>query len=237
MKNKATKLYLVCLHILVVIILIKSDFIEKVEDRFGLEAPQEEINDQYRTMAIFQARVGKNLPSNAVLFIGDSHIQGLAVSAITAHAVNYGIGNDTTVGVMARLPGEKLLTRSRAVVLAIGFNDLRYRDNRAIIANIVKILQRIPETTKVVLCAIFPVGKMVSVNSDYNERIVGINASMQRLPSRYANVTYLSIFDDLTSDGILKPEYHLNDGIHLSPKGYDVWINQLTFELNKLKGQ
>ena len=56
------------------------------------------------------------------MFLGDSHVQGLAVSSITPNAVNLGIGGNTTVGLIQRLQNLKSLQLARTVVIAIGYN-------------------------------------------------------------------------------------------------------------------
>lgn len=69
----------------------------------------------YRQMTSFQSRIDQNSPPRAIYFIGDSQIQGLAVSAVTPLAINYGIGNDTTAGVIKRIPLYNSLNTAKAV--------------------------------------------------------------------------------------------------------------------------
>ena len=98
----------------------------------------------YDQMLAFHLRQDQNLPEGLVYFIGDSHIQGLATQSVSRRSVNYGIGSDTTAGVLKRLSKYQSLKNAKAVVLGIGFNDLKERDNIQIISNIKKILDEIP---------------------------------------------------------------------------------------------
>ena len=232
MRNKVFISYVICLHILLITVLVKSDFIYKV--RMRLQELPDEITQHYRIMVAFHSRVDKNLPSGAVYFIGDSHTQGLAVSAISPHAVNYGIGNDTTVGVIKRLPQYKSLSTAGAVVLAIGYNDLRRRNNKEIAENIEKILNYLPAQTTIILCALHPIGTKVNKSDSYTQRIMELNSSLEKISRNYINVTFVSAFEALSDKGNLISQYHLQDGVHLSKEGYAIWISKLANILKKI---
>ena len=226
--NRTLTAYLVFIHVLLVVVIAKSDFIDRVATKFGF-APQE-LPSHYQAMAEFHDRVDQNVPAQSVLFIGDSHIQGLAVSAVTDHAVNFGIGGDTTVGVMKRLRRYQSLTSVKAVVLAIGFNDLRLRSNAEIIKRMGEILTYLDERASVVLCAVIPVGQ--KEHEAFNQRIRNLNASLKEMVSRHNRVTYLDSFSGLlTPQGYLPSHYHVSDGVHLSEQGYAHWISQLAQSL------
>jgi len=232
MNKKVCIYYIICIHIILVAVLIKPDFISQVNRQLGAQPP--EITKHFRSMVAFHSRIDKNLPPKSILFIGDSHIQGLAVSAISPNAVNYGIGKDTTVGVMQRLHYYKSIPASKSVVLAIGFNDLKRRENENILQNIEKILDYFPAKIDIILCAIHPVGE--NKHAAYNERIKDLNKSLKKISMQYNNVTYLNSFNSALSSGkYLLPKYHLPDGIHLSKEGYSVWIAKLANTLSKIK--
>ena len=216
--------YIICIHLTLLVALLNSDFVARVKYKFH---PQKnEITKHYKKMTSFHSRIDKNLDSNSILFIGDSHIQGLAVSSIVSHGVNFGIGMDTTVGVLRRLPTYKSLTYSRAVVLAIGFNDLQRRDNNEIIENFKKIFALIPGHSKIILCSLHKVGSMK--HKKFNKRIEKLNESLNSLSQEYRNVLYLRTFNDIhTPNNYLAREYLLNDNIHLSALGYDLWVRAL----------
>ena len=202
MMKKAFLSYLICVHFVLLIVLVKSDFINKV--LMKLDIQQSEISRHYQIMTSFHQRIDKNTASESIIFIGDSHIQGLAVSAVAANAVNYGIGGDTSFGVMARLRVYKSLSSSKAVILAIGFNDFKYRSNAAIIDNVEQILTQLPNRTAVILCAISPVGKIK--HAQYNQRISELNNSFKSLSLGFSNVSFLDAFHDAREvEGYLLP--------------------------------
>lgn len=124
MQRKAIYGYVIILHLLVVLMLFKSDFIQRVEAKLGVDQSEPEISLFYKSMVDYHKRMDGSIPDGAVIFIGDSITQGLATSAISHAGVNLGIGLDTTAGVLNRLQFYKSIDRSKAVVLAIGVNDL-----------------------------------------------------------------------------------------------------------------
>lgn len=222
--------YLLFLHFTLAVVVVKSDFIQRVENKLGINN-EKEIKDHYKNMVAYHSRVDKNLPNGTTLFIGDSHIQGLSVSAVTPLAVNYGIGNDTTLGVIKRLPYyAKSLSTSEAVVIAIGFNDMRFREVEDISANVKKLLASLPKHVRIILCAVHPVGK--NLPARLRQTIAEINDAYQAISREYSNVEYHDTFSSLISaDGYLPQQYLLSDGVHLSVKGNQVWIDSLRTKL------
>ncbi|WP_100656722.1 GDSL-type esterase/lipase family protein [Alteromonas flava] len=231
MLKKISWSYFIVIHLALALVIIKSDFLQRVERKLGFN--QTEITQHYKTMTSFHARIDSNLPQNSIIFIGDSHIQGLAVSAINDRAVNFGIGNDTTFGVLQRLEQYRSIQSSAAVVVSIGFNDLRYRENEEIIENITKILNFIPSHKKVLLTALLPVGK--KLHKKYNGRITAINKRLFDLTLRRHNVHFIEAFGSfLNKEGYLEEKYLLRDNVHLSSLGYKIWIMELRKALKHL---
>jgi hypothetical protein len=116
-KKKLFFIYLSIIHVSLIFILLKSDFIPKVQAKLGFEKSTQELTPHFKRMLTYHKRMDGNIPSGAVIFIGDSITQGLAVSAVYPKSVNYGIGSDTTIGVIKRLSDYKSLSRARAIVI------------------------------------------------------------------------------------------------------------------------
>jgi hypothetical protein len=115
---------------------------------------QTEITDYLNRIFSYHIRMDGNIPDGAVIFIGDSLIQSLCVSAIACPSVNYGIGGDTTVGVLHRLPFYHSITRASVVVLSIGINDMKYRTNEEILSNYKIIINKIPHKVRIIFSAL-----------------------------------------------------------------------------------
>ncbi len=235
MKKKLLVLYLIIIHLLLVVILFKTDVVSQLQIRLGLSEPQE-FTRNYHELLAFHKRMDGNLLKGSVVFIGDSITQGLAVSAVTPLSVNYGIGNDTTVGVLNRVGKYRSLNSAKAVVLAVGINDLKRRDPAEILENYNTILTKIPPGVEVVICAVKPVDWRVRQASGRTlQRIDLVNAGLKRLSDRWPNTQFLTVNDKLAdAEGNLVREYHIGDGVHLSAAGYEVWIKELRRVISQL---
>src|ERR1700743_2784823 len=118
--------------------LLRPDWLRRLAKKLGLGNPYQRWF--YHQNVAFHRRVDVCVPDRAVLFLGDSFIQGLCVAEAADHGINYGIGGDTTEGLLSRLSVYASLARARAAVIAIGDNDLRRgRTEAEIVANYRKI--------------------------------------------------------------------------------------------------
>jgi len=140
-----------------------------------------------------------------------------------------GIGSDTTIGVLKRLSVYESIARCRAVVLAIGINDLARRSDQEIVENYKEIISAIPSNVAVVFSAILPVDERADEKLlGYNRRIREINEAARQFCFSSSRCRFINSGTELTdSSGNLAPEYHAGDGVHLNVKGYAVWIGNL----------
>jgi lysophospholipase L1-like esterase len=177
---------------------------------------------------IYHLRGDGNVPKGAVIFIGDSITEGLCVAAVADRAVNYGIAGDTTTGVLARIPQYKSLQRAKAIVLAIGVNDLwrGQRTDEQILSNLRLILMQLPNKTPIVFSAILPINEQLEKDRyGGNKHITEINVQTVKLCAQFKNCHYFSSYDKLLGpDGQLAADYHVGDGLHISTQGYEIWI-------------
>lgn len=194
--------------------------------------------------SFYQERLADHLlgdgavPQGAVIFIGDSQIQSLDVDAIARGAVNYGIGGDTTAGVLRRLPLYASLGQARAVVLEVGTNDLAVAAPRDIVANYQRILLSIPRQTAITMNAVLPVSAGKSIGSgkpvSRNQAIGEINRGLAAICADRPGCAFLDPGPALADRaGDLAAEYDLGDGLHLSRAGYRVWSDMLRAALAK----
>jgi len=237
MKKRIAIAYVICIHILLAIVLVKSDFIERAQRRLAIQSTglPTEITPYFQQILRSHKRIDGNVPDGAVIFIGDSITQGLCVSAVACPSVNYGIGSDTTFGVLQRLPYYRSITRASAVVIAIGINDMKRRSNDDILVNYRTILEGIPETTPVILSAVLPVDE--EIRSDlrgFSERIKNLNSGIEHLARGSQKLFFVDASPLLIDNfGNLADMYH-DDGVHLNSKGYAIWIDVLRKEFQKL---
>lgn len=229
--------YLVFVHVCLGLVLWKSDFLLRLERKLGGTQRTEVTSSLYASMLQFHSRMDENVPDKAVVFIGDSLVQGLYTNAVASPSVNYGIGGDTTIGVLGRLPAYGSLLRASTVILAIGFNDLKFRDNGEIIQNYRRILQSLPPTLPVVCSGVLPV---VETNpppgSITNERVREINVALEALCAEHKRCVFVDIGSKLfdTRGNILMTFYEA-DGVHLNSAGNRIWIEELQVAVRKIR--
>ena len=228
-------IYLIAIHLLLAAIFYKSNFIDLVKQRLSLW--KVEKTDHYFTMTHFHARMDANLPEKSVLFIGDSIIQGLAVSAIAIPSVNYGIGTDTTTGVLQRILTYSSLRKADAIVLHIGWNDFKYREDAIIIDNIKKIIQRVPKELPIILSALFITNtKYHSEYINLNKRAQNINIQLEKWAARQARIFFVDSNPLLSNtEGEIKTDFHIGDGLHLNTQGNALFIEVIKKGLDKAR--
>jgi lysophospholipase L1-like esterase len=234
--KKVVIIYLLLIHAFVALVLLKSDFLNRVQLKLGFIKLQPEFTKHYHEMIAYHSRMDGNIPDNAIIFIGDSLIQSLAVSAVTPSGVNYGIGNDTSLGVINRLSEYSSIRRSKIVIIAIGLNDLSRRDPNDVIKNCENIINFIPPNIDIVFSAVHPVNEnFYKQQGKNNERINQLNSDLKLLCSKHSNSHFISIADLLIDETQnLSNEYHVGDGVHLNYKGYEIWIKELKRKIEEL---
>jgi len=228
-------LYLILIHVFLSIVLVKTDAISRVYEKLGINVAKNELSRHYHIMVGFHNRINKNMNAGSVVFIGDSITQGLAVSEVSDKSVNFGIGGDTTLGVITRLGEYTALDKSQLIVLAIGINDLKYRNNQEIILNFINIFERLPADIPILVSAILPVDEISSEKNNYNKRINAINTELKKISIENSRLYFMDISKNIIdSTGNLEDKYHNGDGVHISRLGYQVWIEYLKESILKI---
>lgn len=203
------------------------------------DSPPKEITEHYTRMLRYHRRMDGHVPDQSVIFIGDSITQGLCTDAVTQPSVNYGIGSDTTVGVLGRLTTySNSLSRASAVVLAIGVNDLLFRDNREIAENYRRILEHLPAATPVVCSALLPINDRTYARGTpvTRERISDLNRLLRDVCAAFPRCVFVDAGPQLAdTDGNLRADLEDGDGIHLNAPGNRIWSEVLRAGLQKAR--
>lgn len=218
-------IYLLLVHVALALALWKPDLVAQLRSLF-LGNPATEKSASYQHFMQFQLRADANLPPNAVLFFGDSHVHGLCVPCIAPMGANYGIGTDTAAGVLARIGLYSSVKNAGVVVLAAGYNDLKRATIEDTISVYRRLLEQVPAQTPVVVSALFPVDSRVATTDGVtNAMIRETNQRLLALCQQRSLCTYVNTAAKLAdADGELRPALHVGDGVHLSPDGYAIWI-------------
>jgi lysophospholipase L1-like esterase len=173
-------------------------------------------------------KLNEHVPKGGIVFLGDSITQDFNVYELFAGRLVYnrGIGGDTTEGVLKRMDVSVYALKPRVVILLIGTNDFAIlkstpEDVFQQIQNIIQEIRKHLPLTKILLQSVYPVNEMLdamSVKPRTNAQIDALNDLLKTIN----DVTYLDINKKLKDEsGRFNPLYTL-EGLHVSPKGYQL---------------
>lgn len=217
--------YIILIHVLLITVITSSYSVRQFIINI-IDGP-DELTKHYYQMVAFHGRVDKNLNDNYNIFIGDSLVQGLAVSSVDAMSMNYGIGGDTTFGVINRLPIYNSIYEAKNIILAIGHNDIGKRTKSDIIKNFKTMIEYIPADINVIICSVILIDENIKTEKISNTKILALNNEIESLTENYTNVTYLNVNNSLAASGNLPFKFHIGDGVHLNKEGNEIWIYEL----------
>lgn len=217
--KKIIRLYLVVLHLACLALLVLV-----VKDRY-LSPPDDNWHNRLHS---FYLRYDQNVPNDSLVFVGDSHIQGMCTTCVSNSAINFGIGKDRTTDVIRRISSYQSVRTAKAIILQVGHNDLKSDSNEKIIANYDVLLRTLSGDQKILVVAQFPVGIQVEHFDQINLRKRQINEAVQNLCTLNKQCTMLDLTSSLTDEaGPLSSKYHLGDGVHLNKNSNALWIDSL----------
>jgi lysophospholipase L1-like esterase/dienelactone hydrolase len=173
----------------------------------------------------------KDAEAGAVVFFGDSITQGwgsLAQDFPDLKVANRGISGDTTRGLRARLQGDVLDLKPKAVSILIGTNDLDQGGAPEVVAEnlqaIVAALHQANPAIPIVINKVMPRGPKPDF---FPEKIRQLNALYEAAFKNDAQVTFCDtwmLFDD--GSGSCKRD-EFPDMLHPNAAGYIKWTTEL----------
>jgi lysophospholipase L1-like esterase len=209
--------YIVLLHLVLLVLVFKTDFLLLAGKTLGL-IPPEEWNQELVSRILEQAEADRSVPPGSVILIGDSMIARLDAREVAADAVNFGIGGDTTRTLYARLPTIRSLDMSRAAIIEVGANDLKYRPLDRIAEDYGRVLAMLPSAIPILAVSVLPVDEAGSAprRRSYlrNDRIAELNLKLKHSCEARARCQFLDASPSMTEAGI-----YGGDGWHLSSAG------------------
>lgn len=166
---------------------------------------------------------------NEYIFLGNSITASTNWSKLLGlpQAKNRGISGDMTYGVLERL--QDIIDRKPAkIFVLIGINDLaRGIADSAIVANYKKIVNRIRKgtpNTQIYFSTLLPLNPSFNKFKNHmskSDHVPYLNTEIRKLEAK--NVTIIDLYPRfLDENNTLKAELS-KDGLHLSPKGYELW--------------
>lgn len=214
--------------VLLFILVLLTSFI--ICRNLPLTSELDDLPAHYFHMSSYLSSVDHQVAKGATLFLGDSHIQSFCIPCFFPGGVNFGIGHDTTVGLLHRVAGYRSVNKAERLVMLIGTNDMRRRSSREIIDNTADILSLINPQTSIYWISIPPVDEQVSSRHGLkNDKINEVNVSIAALCGQHPNCTFVDVTPALSGNtGQLKRTLHRGDGLHLNKNGYQLLANELT---------
>ncbi|XP_072302503.1 platelet-activating factor acetylhydrolase IB subunit alpha2 [Eucyclogobius newberryi] len=163
-----------------------------------------------------------------VLFIGDSMVQLMQQYDIwreffsPLHAINFGIGGDTTCNVLWRLQnGELENIRPKVVVLWVGTNNHEHTAEQVAggVTAIAQLLAtRLPKA-KIIVLGLLPRGERSNL---LREKNATVNSFLRSWLPRIPQALFLDVSKELVhSDGTISIQ-HMFDFLHLTSSGYRI---------------
>ncbi len=216
--------YVIFIHAFLIILVLKTDFLFLAGKTLGWIPPEEwAMSLLFRILE--QAEQDVDVPSGAVVLLGDSMIAGLDSRLISSDTVNFGIGGDTTRTLYARLPVLRSLTHSEAVIVGVGVNDLKYRSLEQIAHDYGMLLHRLALQPRVIILSVLPVDEAgeAARSRSYlrNEQIRLLNRLLRGECRKQENCRFLDAWPAFTAADGSAPRLGLydKDGWHLSEEG------------------
>lgn len=195
--------------------------------------PQDKHDSSRWTKAIADfEKQDKATPSakNGILFVGSSSIRkwDTKQSFPELPVINRGFGGSQIADSVQNIETLVLKHKPKVVVMYAGDNDLNAGKSPervfADFAEFVAILKKNLPETKLCFVAIKPSIKRWSMM----DRIRTTNGLVESYCKLHQDLAYIDIVEPmLGKDGKPMPDLFVKDGLHLSQKGYDLWIKAL----------
>ena len=211
--------YIIFLHLLIGVLIFKTNFIPKVRDKLFPSAPF--TNTHGSEMIKYHLAMDGSVPNGAAIFLGDSITQGLATAAIAPFSVNYGIGWATCPEILRNIPTYKSLNRASVIFLLVGTNDIGRKWGAKLPSCYSNLINSLPPDTPLIWSGIMPVYSQNARNTEIQKA----NLTIASLCSRRQNCIYVD------TSALCSPDSGgatlFNDGLHPNRTGYQRWIKAL----------
>lgn len=236
MKSKKIKkviiaVYLIAVHILLAVALVNSDIVPRAAVWFDLVRAAQQPPEDIPFIPMMQgvhAWMDASVPAGATIFLGDSITMALATAAVAPYSVNYGISWQRSDQLIQSMDIYKSIARANRVFVMVGTNDILEDRAADIQSRYRTILAKIPANIEVVMSSIPPVGDVVidgrKVDDDNVRNVVALAKTVCEADKR---CRFINTYEALSADGKPIQGVLLPDQIHLSPKGYQLWIEAM----------
>lgn len=177
---------------------------------------------------------GLPMDSNAIVFVGDSHIQFFELAEFfeNPHVKNRGIMGDNVKGILNRI--DPVINSSpKKLFIEIGINDVLAGVNEETIVQhysqlVTALKKRIPGA-QIYVQSLLPVTKSSAMQGrdivKVNTAVRSVNSRLKKLAEEN-NLIFIDLYNAFALNDELNPAYTF-DGLHLDAKGYFLWAKLL----------
>ena len=222
--------YLAILHLAVAVLIFKTDFLVRAGKTLGLLPPEEWNEPLYQGILALGER-NRGVPPGAVVLIGDSLVAQLDPGLIGSDVFNLGLGGETTVTLRRHLAALTALDSAREIVLLVGVNDFKYREEAEIAADYAALLRDLPQHVPLLVLSILPIDERADEMRARpylkNQRFRVINARIRQQCAEQPRCRYLDAWPAMTggAEGGAAVPVFAADGWHLGPVGNRLLAN------------
>jgi lysophospholipase L1-like esterase len=172
------------------------------------------------------------VPPNGIVFIGSSSIVRWDLAKyfpeLGARAINRGFGGSVAADATYYVDRIVIPYKPRTVVYYSGDNDVESPITAdQIAAEFVNFEQQVHKAlpdARIIFISIKPSLRRWA----FQDKMNAANATVKAHTGSGRNMTYLDVVAPMLGvDGKPKPELFVNDGLHMTPDGYDVWTAAL----------
>ncbi len=162
---------------------------------------------------------------SSVIF-GDSIAEGLGLYGFLSATSLVAVMGESTENSVNNI--QKLIDLApHHVFFELGLNDIShpYTTLDSYISsyeNLIDLVQLKLPNARIYICSIFPVTDEVLQDDPAFNQIESYNVALEEMAAR-KHVTYINTYDVLKRN----PEYHNQDGIHVLPEFYPLWLDTL----------
>jgi len=221
----AFTVYFLCIHVIAIVALFAPEKLDNQRWRWsGIQ--KSTISFSHALDPYFQA-VDQQAGTDRVIIIGDSHCQRFDTTALGNEILNFCAGGDTLDNIVRRMQSYQSIRSAQTIFVWAGTNDMLnlstslddfesdFRDLINIQTNASKIhFLSLPPPS-----ADFFDGKM-------RKRFIAANKIAATHCNKRCNFVNLSsLLTD--TDGNLRSDIHIGDGLHLNARGYCIVKQQL----------
>tara|TARA_R110002096_G_scaffold193212_5_gene374882 strand:+ start:484 stop:1209 length:726 start_codon:yes stop_codon:yes gene_type:complete len=233
--KKLATVYLVFIHVLIAILLIKTNFFLLAGKTLGV-TPAEEFHAQLYQNLFEKTEAFRRAVDTKVILIGDSLSTKIPAEALPENTLNLAIGGLTTKGAERLIGTIAPVDQGVSYIVELGVNDLKYRQPSIVVRDIQELVAVLSETSKVTLIGLLPVDMK---NAKVQERAYLKNMTFRQINAELSafcnSLTQCSFLDTqflADEKGNLREEYSVADGWHLSFMGASILGAEIQKALN-----